>query len=423
MKKKSFGRIKRVIALLAAAMILSLGLLSTVALADTYGTTSNSVRARAEASTQSEAVGSFSSGQQIQVLSQTTGADGYTWYEVNVQGGTGWIRGDLISVDGKVPTKKAPSTTDNNTTDNNTTDTNNADAAASATDNTADASAQTTGETEVTAMDPQSATVSTKNANVRSGAGTGYSVAGTVVQGDALTITGTSKDADGKEWYYVSMADGTTGFIRSDLVTVNGPVENADAGEGENTEGEGENAEGEGSAENQESSQSSNGIVATNSSDSYFVYVDGNGVYQLVDNSGEQAVQYEVNGVLLANQYVQEHGTGSGSLFNGLSIVLLILVVVLTIIAVILFLRLREMLYYDVEGYDEGAYPEDGADYPEEDYDHEPQPIAEEKPQRDKQVHPDAGSAPRSRRARNFADDDDMEFEFLDLDKDEDRRR
>ena len=61
-----------------------------------------SARLRGEASTDSEQVGSLSSGDEIDVVGETTGSDGNLWYQVSgdVNGETvsGYIRSDLVEV-------------------------------------------------------------------------------------------------------------------------------------------------------------------------------------------------------------------------------------------------------------------------------------------------------------------------------------
>ena len=63
---------------------------------------SSSARLRGEASTSSDQVGSLSSGNEIDVVGETTGSDGMLWYQVSgeVDGETvsGYIRSDLVEV-------------------------------------------------------------------------------------------------------------------------------------------------------------------------------------------------------------------------------------------------------------------------------------------------------------------------------------
>lgn len=472
------GRIVALIVTFVTVMTLVMGgAFTTNAETVTYATvTASSAKVRSNTDTSSEVVGSLKNGDQVQILAEVTDANGQVWYKVNVVGGTGYVRGDLVakgepqevdtSANNTITTTDTTSvqTTDNSTTTDNTTTTQTTTA-----DNTQ--TAADLPDTQVTAMDSTTATVTTSKANVRSGAGTAYSVAGSVAAGDVVTVTGSANDSSGKQWYYITLSNGVQGFIRADLVQLGAPetseggentevnTETGETGEGtENTE----NTEGdttEQPQETQETTGGGNSIVATTSKDSYYVFIDQDGTYQLVKNTDGNPVKYSVEGVLAANDYIQQHGTQKA--FGLLDIILLILVVVLAGAVIFLFIRLRNLLYYDDEGgnyeddnmqyeeeprprkaglfdrfksrkndgYDEGyedgyedGYPEDGyhEEYPEEG----PLPEEEMAPAPNPStVRPDRNSKPTPRKSRNFADDDDFEFEFLDLDNDNDGKR
>ena len=64
---------------------------------------------RASASTSSEVLASVTKGNKLDVISQTTDEDGYTWYKVYVDGQKkGYIRADLVSnVKGTIKTESA----------------------------------------------------------------------------------------------------------------------------------------------------------------------------------------------------------------------------------------------------------------------------------------------------------------------------
>lgn len=74
----------------------------------------SSARLRAEASTDSDQVGSLSSGDEIAVVGETTGSDGNTWYQVsgdiNGETVTGYIRSDLVEVTETVQAEPATET-------------------------------------------------------------------------------------------------------------------------------------------------------------------------------------------------------------------------------------------------------------------------------------------------------------------------
>ena len=472
------GRIVALIVTFVTVITLVMGgAFTTNAETVTYATvTASSAKVRSNTDTSSEVVGSLKNGDQVQILAEVTDANGQVWYKVNVVGGTGYVRGDLVAkgepqeVDTSAnntttttDTTPAETTTENTTTDNSTT----------TQTTTADNSqtAQDLPDTQVTAMDSTSATVTTSKANVRSGAGTAYSVAGSVSAGDVVTVTGSANDSSGKQWYYITLSNGTQGFIRADLVQLGSPS-TSEGGENTETTGDNgetgevtentENTEGDNTEQPQDTQETTGGgntIVATTSKDSYYVFIDQDGTYQLVKNTDGNAVKYSVEGVLAANDYIQQHGTQKA--FGLLDIILLILVVVLAGVVIFLFIRLRNLLYYDDEGgnyeddniqyedeqaprkqglfakfksrkndgYDDGyedgyddGYPEEG--YPEEYPEEEPLPEEGMAPvSNSSTVRPERNSKPTPRKSRNFADDDDFEFEFLDLDNDNDGRR
>ena len=59
-------------------------------------------RVRAEASTDSSVVGSLSSGDEMDVVGETTGSDGYVWYQIsgekNGEAVNGYVRSDVVEV-------------------------------------------------------------------------------------------------------------------------------------------------------------------------------------------------------------------------------------------------------------------------------------------------------------------------------------
>lgn len=66
--------------------------------------------------------------------------------------------------------------------------------------------------------DISTVTVSGTNVNLRSGAGTGYTIVGQAGKGDILTIQGSGNDTDGKLWYQVQIDSGNA-WIASWLTT------------------------------------------------------------------------------------------------------------------------------------------------------------------------------------------------------------
>lgn len=186
--------------------LLALCLVSVWVLAGTFisfaqeGTiTASSAKIRREASTSSEAIGSALSGQKVTINSTTQGSDGKTWYQVTVNGMTGYIRSDLLRADG-----------DSSNT-------------GSSTGGNAGSTPVINPTVAVTALTPQAATVATGTAGVRvrTDASTASSIITSLQNNVAITILGQATGADGNVWYQVSFAlNGTEaqGFIRNDYV-------------------------------------------------------------------------------------------------------------------------------------------------------------------------------------------------------------
>lgn len=129
-------------------------------------------------------------GTAVTVIEETAGSDGYTWYQIQVSGMTGYIRSDFVTL--QTAGQDAPAV-----------------------------EGQTTG-----GASAKSGVVANTNLGVyvRSGAGTSYSAVTKVYKGQAVAILG-QQEAGGMKWYNVSLTVGGssyTGFICADYVSVNG---------------------------------------------------------------------------------------------------------------------------------------------------------------------------------------------------------
>lgn len=200
------------LASLLFCMVMSIGM---VCYADDEGTViAKSAVIRASADSNSEKLASLPSGKVIDIVGQTTGSDGMTWYQVYVDSNTkGFIRGDLIKLkDGvKIPAVQSGAGT-SSTLQNSNSD-----------------SSQAQGTT--TPVEARQVTVLSNNTNIRETASTNSKSRAKVNRGMVLTITGETTGTDGKKWYQVSFKynnTDVTGFIRSDLVTTdNVPADTA----------------------------------------------------------------------------------------------------------------------------------------------------------------------------------------------------
>ncbi len=185
-----------ILAGLMFCLVLSIG---TVCFAATGTVSVTSAKIRASADTSASVLASVSQGQSVDVIASTTGTDGNTWYQVWVDANTkGYIRSDLVSVDGTV------STTTENTASTTTTTT------------------EDTSETAVTAVEAKAAYVTTDNVRIRKGASTNHGIVGTAKKGMTVTVTGEATGSDSKKWYQIQFTynnETLTGFIRSDFIT------------------------------------------------------------------------------------------------------------------------------------------------------------------------------------------------------------
>jgi len=192
--KRGFGRIVALMAVMVMAVTLFAGSFSLQVQADANGkVTATSANVRKEADKNSDAVGGLLKNDTFVVKGQTTGADGKIWYLIVFGNGKeGYVRSDLVSVDGEVGTV-------GNTT-------------------TTTPSVQTSG---VTKLNPVSGSVTGKTVNIRAGAGADTDKVSSVNKGDVLTIIGQATGSDDKVWYQVTFISNNkevTGFIRSDYV-------------------------------------------------------------------------------------------------------------------------------------------------------------------------------------------------------------
>ncbi len=187
--------IKTVVSLALAAVLFvgTPGL--TVCAEGTATVVANSANVRQNADSTSTVVGSVKKDQVLNIQSEATDGSGMVWYQVTVDGATGYIRSDLVKTD--------------------------SGSAATATDTNTSTNTEVTSTTDVTAMPAQGATVTTNDVRVRSSASTSGSVVTTVANGTAVTVNGQATDSSGKVWYQVSfISNGSevTGFIRYDFI-------------------------------------------------------------------------------------------------------------------------------------------------------------------------------------------------------------
>ena len=357
MKKHRRNGIKHALAAAAFCMVMSIGILC---MADEKGTvTVASAKIRASADSSSEQLGSVAQGGNVDIISETTGADGKTWYQVYVDANTkGYIRADLVKKNG------SSETTSSNTT---------------ATDQSV---------TTATPVDAKKGTVVTSNVRIRKGASTNHDVVATANRGMVVTVTGEANGADGKKWYQISFSYNNkeiTGFIRSDLVTFdNVPADTAVSeitGEENNPETSTEPATEEEQEPSQEPDQTSQqndsaNIILMNVEEVPYImpgfvavdlnwndqkinaYKNGNFyIFYAQKQNGEEGWYlfdsekgiYQRYAYTAADVTIPEEKSGAGSI---VVIILVIIIVILMAAIGLLILKLREYTAYD-GGYDD----------------------------------------------------------------------
>ena len=158
-------------------------------------TASTGAKIRESADTASTMVGGAEKDKVLTVLGQTQGADGYTWYQVQVNDTTtGYVRSDLVEVSGDIP-------------------------AGGTEGGEGEGGGESAPPVEVTQVNPVNANVSGDNVEIRDTASLSGQVLGTVPGDTVVTVTGYLTDAENITWYQVSYISGETqvsGFLISD---------------------------------------------------------------------------------------------------------------------------------------------------------------------------------------------------------------
>ena len=185
--------------------------------------TASSGKIREKADTNSTVLASVKEGDTLDVVASTTGNDTYTWYKVFVNGQSqGYIRGDLVSVEGTIPAEQAgSSTTSVSSTTASSTTTTTVGSGGNVTTVGSGGNVTTVGSTESTTTAVQSdsdgtaeqMSVSpsqvirakvTEKVRVRKGPGTeNYDVAGSADAGTEVSVSGEAS-GEGATWYQVS---------------------------------------------------------------------------------------------------------------------------------------------------------------------------------------------------------------------------
>ena len=163
-------------------------------------TAPNGAKIRQDADTSSTMVGGAEKDKVLTVLGQKQGADGYTWYQVQVNDTTtGYVRADLVEVSGDIPAEGAGES----------------------------GGGEEAPPVDVIQVNPQGATVAVESGEIRDTASLAGQVLGTVPGGTAITVTGYVTDAEGVTWFQVNYISGETqvnGFLPQESCTLSGDL-------------------------------------------------------------------------------------------------------------------------------------------------------------------------------------------------------
>lgn len=323
--------IKTVVSLALAAVLFvgTPGL--TVCAEGTATVVANSANVRQNADSTSTVVGSAKKDQVLNIQSEATDGSGMVWYQVTVDGATGYIRSDLVKTDGG--------------------------SAAAATDTNTSTNTEVASTTDVTEMPAQGATVTTNDVRVRSSASTSGSVVTTVANGTAVTVNGQATDSSGKVWYQVSfISNGSevTGFIRYDFIELGEVIVTEEETSEEAPE---------------EESETEQADVPTPDVDYALEYTTNpDGEYEWYLNDYTNSRRQKLNDLLSA----QEQGNAGMDTLEAtiakqktILIVLAVVVILLAILSTVLGFKLHEGAYSYDEDEEDDDDEEDDEDEPE----------------------------------------------------------
>ncbi len=369
-----------------------------------------SAKIRKTPSTSSDVLASVQKNAEVTVLAQTTAEDGYTWYQILVNGSEkGFIRADLLSkVEGSIDTISAQNST------------------------TANTNASTEGNVDFVQVNDSTAAagkVTGSTVRVRSNPSTDASVAGSASGGTEVTISGEASDNEGKIWYQVSFTSGNetvNGFIRSDFLEITQtneaepetpPVEEAPVEETVTTEKKEYELVFEANREGVEE---------------WFLYDHNRGTKQSLAD------------LLAVVRQTQDNENSAASQLKTLKMIMIAaigVIIVLIIVITLLIFKLRDSYEYEYEDDEDDEEDDDEEDEEEDEEDDDEEdeaPVVKKSvfrrgsqspkqpsrvvstPESEVEATPKSAAKPAKQesswQSKNFLDiDDDMEFEFLDI--------
>ena len=231
-QKKGCSLFVKMSALILVTLCVTLGVTVTMA-QSAYGYTAvratvtvKSGKVRKTPSQKGQFVFGVIKDETVTVIGEEKGDDGKTWYKIKVLGSVGYIRSDLIKKS-NIEVKSESTPDENNNPSGNSGTSGDANSAGNSATNSGTAGPQVKG----------------SNVICREEASTKSGIRIVLQNGQPLTIisTETGKD-DGKEWHFVSFRKNDKdykGYIRSDLVNMNGTAQSSGADSSGNASSDG----------------------------------------------------------------------------------------------------------------------------------------------------------------------------------------
>jgi len=320
-----------------AAMFLCAAVLVLIPAKDVFaqatGTvTASSANIREKADASSTAVASVRNGDKLTITEQVTGADGKLWYKVFVDADSmGYVRADLVTKGEGTVSDKTDQNTTTNTTTTTTTTTNSTPKVDTSVAVNFDG---------VEPVQPVSASVTKDNVRVRADSSTNSDIVTTVKKDVAFTVQGIKENGN-ETWYQVNFnvnGAAVNGYIRSDFVDLQGellPVVETPPVE-----------------EVPEVTEPEPPVVE----DADYKVVEQDGVWYLIDSTGEQQYQYKITSLITEaekNAIELEKAQKKASKQTGVIVFMAILLVVLILGITLLVFKLKDMM--EDEGFDKDA--------------------------------------------------------------------
>lgn len=149
----------------------------------TVNTKSDPLTVRSGAGSAYSKLGTLAKGRTFDITGQASDSKGVVWYQLNYNGKKGYVSSQYVK----------------------------------ATDGSSSNAGTNSGSGDVT-FQVGTVTTSSSPLNVRSGAGSSYSLLGTLSKGSTVLVTGSANDKNGKVWYKYQFSSGKDGYVCSDYV-------------------------------------------------------------------------------------------------------------------------------------------------------------------------------------------------------------